>query len=726
MIKSNLEKKYALTILLITLLGLLFLVSLQAWQFNRSALELQEQSQVSLKLETERLRQERGESMADNLAYNIAEPFLARNMVVMYELILPVRQSTGVVNVFLFDPDGKILHDGTRDIMDYGEDLAGRYPTLDLSRAEPYIVNQDTSIVVVRPVTTPERTIGSILVELSTEEGTAHLQAMHDQLTEISGQSMRRNLSALGFASIAMVVLAAFFALLAGRRLAQPIQLLADHAERIGSGNYQQSLVIERSDEIGELAMAFDKMRVNLRDQTRRIEHQAYYDALTGLPNRIAFHKILSRVLVDSRPSQKHMLLYVDLDGFKRVNDGLGHGAGDRMLVALTQRLTDWADAVAAEGLAASRCEVARWGGDQFVVLLCDVMDGKYAKENITDLLGRLSSPCQVGGIELVVSASAGYSVFPADAKDSDSLISFADLAMYKSKERGKNLVSGYSPTLRSDVKSSLTLETEVRSALAEGQFEIMYRPSVDATSRAVNYIDTSIVWNHPERGALEARTYIKAIHATGLLNRLREWGFNQGLDSLRQWHASGSRNLRMTFNLARFDMDPTWFAERVADGLERTEIDSRDIIFTISEDALSQNLVRMAELLQDLRSYNFTWWLDSFGVAYTSLNRLRKIAISGIKLDHSLIQSLTGSEESRNMVSASIAMAHGFGIQAAADGVASEGQLDFLRRKGCDFVQGDLISQSLHFHEMGAFLKEASPGSQLGWSKPANRRSNN
>ncbi|NNF17961.1 MAG: EAL domain-containing protein [Gammaproteobacteria bacterium] len=714
MAKNKLGNKYALTILVATLAAFMFLVGLQLFQLNSSAKRLQAQSEQSFADETERQLRQRGEALSEYLANDVVTPLLALDMSSLYDLIIPVKQTTGVVNVFLFDRDGQVVHDGTRDVARYGERVAPLYPGLRLDKMTGQFLRTDDSIVVARPVVAETTLLGGVIIELSTENFSASLTAVKNRMDAIANTSMNTSMLQLVLASAGLIFFAALFAVLAGRRLARPILQLAEQARRIGSGDYETAIDLQRDDEVGDLAAAFEQMRTNLRAQTSRIEYHAYHDVLTGLRNRVSFHDIMSETFVHSPPGAKHVLLYIDINRFKRLNDGLGHGAGDRMLKRFAQRLRSWSARYPEDAEGNARCEIARWGSDQFVVLLKNVSSIKEVEAQAQELLRELARPDQIAGIDVVMSASIGYAVFPDDARDSDTLISYADLAMYKSKARGHNYVSAYLSQGPERSRTSLVLESEIRTALAEQQFELLYYPMIDTTSRAVTGLEVKVVWNHPERGQLAAKEFFAVISTAGLLPRLREWGYGVGLANLKQWQDAGFVDLHMTFNLANINFDPEWLREVVADGLERTQIHSRDVLFEIPETSFSNDIVRTAELLQNLKKFGINVWINNFGIGYSSLNRLRRVPIAGIKLHHSVVADLNTSKDSQNMVSASVAMAHGFGIQAGADGVSDEQQLNFLRQKGCDFVQGKIASSLLRTAEVEPYLTRTYAGPRL------------
>ncbi len=705
--RVGLQQRYAITIASIALILLLVMFSLQVYQLRQTANQMAQQSEFSFHEEAERQLRQRGVDLAETLSHNIAEPYLALDMVSLYDLIGPIRRSTSVQQVFFYNRDGEILHDGTREIEAYEQDVRTFFGSINPGSGDSREIVLESSIMVSRPVRSELELLGGVVVELSTDASDESLSRLHEQLESMTNSSVRTSIVELGAIGLLMVVCLSFAAMLIGRRLAQPVMRLSTLAERLGGGDYDARVGFEREDEIGDLAKSFDQMRRSLKEQNQRIEFQAYYDELTGLRNRASFHQLMSDVFVNSPKTAKHVLVYIDIDGFKRVNDALGHGAGDRLLKSFAEKLRLWADRISKEQSGIQQCDAARWGGDQFVLLLQNVVNPSTVLPLARELLKTLSHPSDVAGMDVVLSSSIGCAVFPDDAIDSDTLMSYADLAMYTSKERGTNLVSAYTKRTDGRTRLNLVLESELRLAMAESQFELLYVPIADSTSRMITGFEQLVVWNHPERGVLKPKHFMGALVSAGLRENFREWGFNQGLDDLKVWHQAGYSHLRLWYNLATLDFDPRWLSEMIMEGLERTQIDSRDISFEVDESSFSKNMVLTAELLRDLRVYDISLWIDSFGTGFTSLNRLRRMPVSGIKLHRSVVSGVNTSLDNQHLVTASIAMAHGLGLLATADGVHDEGQLSFLRQKGCDSVQGLLISDAMPADKVGEFLRE-------------------
>lgn len=704
--KFPLEQRYAIYIASIAFALLLAMFALQVYQLKTTSQQIAQHSERAFDEEAERQLMQRGVALADTLSHNIVAPFLAIDMVSLYDLMVPVYRSTDVQSVFFFDVDGRILHDGTREIATYEQDIRTQFSAIEPETGQSEEIVMDTSIVVVRPVRSERELLGGVVIELGTGAADEGLARLDHQLSSLTTQSVRNSLVELGVIGLFLVICLSFAAMLVGRRLAEPVMRLSSLAERLGGGDYDARVGFERDDEIGDLAKSFDQMRRSLKQQNQRIEFQAYYDDLTGLQNRAAFHQLMSNTFVNSQPGEKHALIYVDIDDFKRVNDALGHGAGDRLLKAFAARLDTWSQGVDEAASGVKRCRPGRWGGDQFVLLLQGVEDVAQVPSMARELLQNVSMPCDIAGMDVVLSSSVGYAIYPDDARDSDTLMSYADLAMYTSKERGTNLVSAYSKRTDGRKRLNLVLESELRRALAEDQFELQYTPVADTTSRVVTGMEQIVVWNHPERGVLKPKHFMAALISAGLREDFRTWGFNQGLDDLVEWQKAGFE-LKLSFNLATIDVDPRWLAELIMEGLERTGIDSRNIGFEVNESSFSKNTVLTAELLRDLSLYDISLWIDSFGTGYTSLNRLRRMPVSGIKLHHSVVSGVNTSQDNQHLVAASVAMAHGLGLMAAADGVSDEGQLSFLRQKGCDLVQGPLVSKPMRSDQVVGFLRD-------------------
>ena len=452
---------------------------------------------------------------------------------------------------------------------------------------------------------------------------------------------------------------------------------------------------------------------VTVRDITARkaaedqVLFHATHDALTGLPNRTLFDDRLATALKQSARHQEMLaVLFLDLDRFKIINDTLGHTTGDTLLVALSRRLR-----------ATVRAEdtLARMGGDEFIFILRGLTSAEDAVKPAQKILEAVRPPIHVGGHELHVTASIGISLYPADGPGPDQLLKCADMALYRAKEGGRDRLQLYNPTFNVRVFEQMVLEGRLRRALEQRQFELLYQPQVGLDTGAVVGFEALLRWRHPELGLVSPDEFVPLAEESGLIEPLGMWVLHTACLQHRAWRRAGLPHLRLAVNMSARQFQRPGLEKRIHETLDETEMDPRCLELELTESVLMQEGDHTADLLSHLSELGIGLALDDFGTGYSSLSYLKNFPITRVKIDRCFVRDIATSDGDAAVARAVIAMAHGLGLEAVAEGIETPEQLAVLRRYGCDEGQGFLLGRPIASSGVPDVVRRA------GW--PADRR---
>ena len=422
-----------------------------------------------------------------------------------------------------------------------------------------------------------------------------------------------------------------------------------------------------------------------------RLEYQATHDPLTGLPNRTLFLDRLELALARSRRSSRTVaVLFCDLDHFKVVNDSLGHSAGDRLLVALAQRLR--------EALRPGDT-VARFGGDEFVIL-CDELDTQQDAVDIAERIHRaVHEPLTIGSTEVFAAISIGIAFATAETGP-ETMIRDADAAMYLAKERGRARYEVYDETMRATLVERLDIESALRRAITRHELRVVYQPTIDLISGSVVGVEALLRWDHPERGLLVPGEFIDVAEETGLIVPIGSWVIEQACRQAQRWQsARPNEHLLVSVNLSGRQLDNPALIDTVREVIETTGVDANLLGLEITESVVMRDPIASTVALQALKDLGVRLAVDDFGTGYSSLAYLRRFPVDLLKVDRAFVDGLdpeAGDAEDRAIVAAVVSLAHTLGMQAIAEGVETAAQLAELRALGCDMAQGYFIAKPL------------------------------
>ena len=435
-----------------------------------------------------------------------------------------------------------------------------------------------------------------------------------------------------------------------------------------------------------------------------RIRQLAHYDDLTGLPNRVLFSQLLEQALSESKYSNKQVaVLFIDLDRFKLINDTLSHDSGDEVLQMVARRLTESVP---------RRDTIARFGGDEFVVLMRDCSIPTDAADTAQKLLNAIARPVPLDEQEFHLTASIGIATFPNDGQSAQTILKNADVAMYRAKEHGKNNFQFYSSQMNLHSFERLVLERFLRRALEQEEFRLYYQPKIDLVTGAVTGMEALLRWIHPGMGMIAPTKFIPLAEETGLIVPIGAWVLRTACAQIRTWQLQGLPPLRVAVNLSARQFAHDDLHASIVRVLEETGLAPQLLELEITESLTMDNPEHAAALLKKLKALGIRLAIDDFGTGYSSLGYLKRFPIDNVKIDRSFIMDIPDDEDDVAITQAVIAMAHSLRLKVIAEGVETEAHLAFLREHGCDEAQGYLFGAPMPAEDFVRLMLQRDDGS--------------
>ena len=563
-------------------------------------------------------------------------------------------------------------------------------------------------------------TIGSTWVNGQYLGKDAHFQALklHDwifafvahQEDKLLAKSHRFGWNVTLIVSFAILLGTTFLFGILRKLLIRPIQKLKLAASEIGRGQVLVPIDVESDDEIGELAATFREMGENLHQYHEQVRYVAYHDSLTGLPNRQMFMDYLNRATAEARRNlQGVAVLFLDLDNFKRINDTLGHQAGDMLLKAFSNRLakhlreTDIVSHTSPEE--ASRV-VARLAGDEFIILLPGTSRPGEAQQIASRILKSLLEPFVISLQELYISASIGIAMYPEDGETASELLRNADIAMYHAKKIGRNNVQYYSRKMNEESAQKLKIEGKLRHALENNALELHYQPQVNLVTGQISGVEALLRWEDPELGKVPPDVFIPIAEEYGLIVDISEWVINEACRQAQDWTRVFSLPITMSINVSAVHFNNQNLEAVIASALKATGLNPRHLELELTETSILHDLNQAIETLESFKDMGLQLALDDFGTGYSSLSYLMKLPFDRLKIDQSFIRNLKTETKGMAIVSAIISMSHSLGMSVIAEGVEQEEHMQALLQMHCDHIQGYHISRPLTAHKFEDFIR--------------------
>jgi diguanylate cyclase (GGDEF)-like protein len=444
------------------------------------------------------------------------------------------------------------------------------------------------------------------------------------------------------------------------------------------------------------------------KEAEARIHRLAYFDALTGLPNREWICEYLAQSLTEARRRHRHLaLLYVDLDQFKRINDTLGHGTGDALLRQVAERLQAMFDQDAVDG---PQGRIARVGGDEFIVVLTGISDPSQPEQVAQKILSMHQAPFLQASYELVVTPSIGIAAFPEHGDDVQSLLKNAEGAMYEAKSSGRNQLRVYDSAVNARALKRLSLEMELRKAVENSSLEVYYQPKYDARTLRLTGGEALLRWFHPNRGQIPTADFIAVAEETGLIGDIGKWALQRVCRDLTQWRGEGLALPHVAVNVSGRDFMHPEALLRLGETVTRANLSPSLFELELTEGVLMRDAESGRRSLLALKEFGFALAVDDFGTGYCSLNYLKRFPLDTLKIDRSFVADISDDPDDAAIVRAIIALGHSLDLKIVAEGVETLAQLQFLQAEECDSIQGFLMSAAVPAASFAELLRLPKP----------------
>ena len=434
------------------------------------------------------------------------------------------------------------------------------------------------------------------------------------------------------------------------------------------------------------------------RAMAQQMTHSAEHDFLTGLPNRMLLNDRIGQAIAAApRHKKQIVVLFLDLDGFKHINDSLGHPIGDKLLQSIAKRLV---------GCVRACDTVSRQGGDEFVVLLSEAEKSDGAINAAKRLLQAVGEAHTIDQRELYITTSIGVSLYPDDGVDAETLIKNADTAMYQAKENGRQSYKFFKPSMNIRAVERQSIEEGLRCALERNEFTLEYQPKVDLLTGAIIGAEALMRWSTPARGSISPSQFIPVAEDCGLILTMGAWVLRTACEQARAWVAAKLPAITMAVNVSAIELHDEGYLARVFKILDDTGLDPHSLELELTESVLMARAESTAKILQALRERGVQLAVDDFGTGYSSLSYLRKFNVDVLKIDRSFIRQISTSGDDAIIVTAVIAMAQSLRLRVVAEGVGTREEVEFLRANHCDEAQGYYFSRPVSAHAFANLLK--------------------
>ena len=661
-------------------------------------------------VETQKVRDQRlveARSMTNVVARSLEKQFDFFELSEIEGILKSVRATDHVKQVSAVDRELTFFLDGdpvTPTLLPIGKN-AEQIAAIESNEATHSIT--DEAITVAEPLLRNGAAIGAVMIRFE-----------NPKFSEVMWPILQSNF-------ISLVPILSLGIILAGilvNQITRPLLSLANTAKQVANGDLERAMPIEGPNEIRQLGSAFSGMICKLKENIEQIYELAYVDRTTQLPNREFFRKELTRAIRRAvRQKVTGGLLFVDLDGFKRVNDTHGHDAGDIILSQFSERLANVLraeDLIAFKAMNAMETEegdsdnanknkqmLARLGGDEFTVLLSEIREATDAATVSQRIIEAVSEPFEVNGAKINIGASVGIAIFPRDGSDYQTILKSADMAMYQAKEEGKNTYRYFSAELNAEASRRMEIEQDLRVALEEGnQLELYYQPKIHCASALPKSAEALIRWMHPEKGMIQPLDFINVAEDCGLILPLGRWVIQQACEQLKQFEDEGI-DISIAVNISTAQFERPDLSDIVIEVLEDTGANPANLELELTESMAMQNPDVALSHINVLKKLGVRFAIDDFGTGYSNLSQLSRLPFDVFKIDRSFVNKLTNREDEhgRIIVRTILGMANSLNYETVAEGVETISQLEFLSEYGCTYAQGYYFARPMptkEFHQ--------------------------
>jgi len=603
--------------------------------------------------------------------------------------------SLGAQEMYVLNNRREVLGEAYDDDREQGRLRAADMAVMALGAGDMRYSVHDGALEMAAPVYTAERRlVGVVYAKRQLVELVASRNAAIQRQTLIA-------LFALG-------IFLPLAALIVGRAL-KPVQTLTDAARLASSKNLDMRIDVKTGDELEVLANAFNRMFARLDGNLKRIHRLAYVDLVTELPNRERFRKETERVARKAlEEGTSGAVLFLDLDRFKRVNDSLGIGEGDRLLEMVGRRLSEVVRGCDMAMGFDEHSMVARLGGDEFTVLLPQIEDSADAARVANKLVDAIRMPFEISGHHVFLGVSIGVAVFPQDGADPETLMRHADLAMAHAKRAGGSAAQFFEPTMNQSAFERLVLENELRDAVQQDQLVVFYQPKVLMKDGTCAGAEALVRWQHPTAGLLSPGAFIEAAEECGLIGEIGDWVLRAACREAASWRKQGLE-IPVAVNVSAMQFEREGFAQSVLDALEAANLPPHLLELELTESIAMENPERVIEQVQPLRDRGVNFAIDDFGTGHSSLAYLTRMPFDVFKIDQSFVRDMATDPHARIVVETILAMAKSLKLETVAEGVETAEQMNMLRAQGATLAQGFLFGRPMPSTDLVEFATDSS-----------------
>jgi diguanylate cyclase (GGDEF)-like protein len=709
--RRSIATRYGAILMLITLgaSSALLVFSLYVLQGAYSRISVAGQDAI----ETSIVRQVSRDALllGETLANSLSGPLYLRDFSEIQGILSQLKERAEIGYIYVYGTDRRILHDGTADLLSYGELLGGRVPAGLGNHFQPGARPLGQYLHVVYPITAGAATLGAVRFSMSYSAAQTDIDNVSRQLTKTLGGLRQEVKLGLLFGFVVLVLFTLVLSVAVSRCLTRPLKELAARSRNFRGHDDGISFTLGRDDEVGELADALEQMRLRVRSSHGEVSRLAFHDPLTGLANRRLLQQELEQMLLDCRDRGESLaMMFIDLDHFKQVNDGAGHDVGDQVLKVVAARLQQLVLDARLDGLAGgAKPLIARLGGDEFTLVLplCDSACTDTLAQHVSDLF---VEPVSLEGQRFSVSASIGITLYPEDGETAQDMMRHADIAMYAAKHAGRHQYCFFRQELKSQLQDHLMVLQGIDAAISESQLFLEYQPIFDLQTNQISGAEALIRWNHPEHGLIPPGRFIPIVEDSDRIEALTFWVMECSCRALRQHILPQMPDFKLSLNVSGVALQSDRLRDGILEILLRERVPPGNLRIEITETTMMRNVEKCAETLRHWQHAGLRVLIDDFGTGYSSLSYLTTLPIDGLKVDRSFISNqLPGSY--CPVVEAILALSKSLGIQSIAEGVETEFQLQALREMKATHAQGYLLGRPMALKTLLERLGELEVG---------------
>lgn len=637
---------------------------------------------------------ERAGMLGQILALNVSDDIIDLDEELMTRRVERMIERPDVSEAFITDIRRRVIVETDTNLIEHASMAADPLIVMALGAGEMRLERRGDTVHVATPVYTSAGRLA----------GAVYIVSPLDELRAAAAETAQRHFFLALFA-LGLVLPVAAIAI--GRAM-RPIAQLTEAARQASTKSLDVRIEVKTGDELEVLANAFNRMLARIDANLKRIHRLAYVDMVTELPNRERFRKEVERVARRAVEDNKRgAVLFLDLDRFKRVNDSLGIGEGDRLLEMVARRLRETARACdLANGSEGEPSLVARLGGDEFTLMLPQIDNEADAARIGQQIIGAIRRPFEVSGHQVFLGASVGVAMFPEDGADPETLLRHADLAMAHAKRSGGNAVQFFEPSMNQSAFERLVLENELREAVKEDQLVVFYQPKICIETGEVKGAEALVRWNHPTAGLLSPGAFIGAAEECGLIGEIGDWVMKASCKQAAEWARQGM-NVPIAVNVSAMQFERESFALSVMETLEQCGLDPHLLEIELTESIAMKDPERVIEQVQPLRDRGISFAIDDFGTGHSSLSYLTRMPFDVFKIDQSFVRGVAQDKHARIVVETILAMAKALKLKTVAEGVETAEQLALLKEEGATLAQGFLFSRPIPADEFEAYMAQ-------------------